>query len=314
VLALLSACATAHVEQKQPAASLVASQPAASRPSPIVDVSGVWAWHNREKRRASGVVLVEDETWHLTQTGTSITGYYQRAVTWTSDDGNPFSCNQALDLSEGTRYQVSGTVSAEGMTLDEIAASPVPATPTSCDDGSRPLRHYTGRLGTDGHLTLSFDGGAQTLTRAVGQAALDPMPASQPASTEADAYDGVWHWRQRSRDSDGDIKIEHEVWHLEHRGDLYVGFYDRTVDVHSADHHLYACDAAPSFESQTRYLVSGALLSDGELELEETLAEPSPSPCDNDQRTLGSYHGRIDDGQLLLFWSQGHEALVRGAR
>ncbi len=53
-----------------------------------------------------GDLRVEQEEWHLSQSGAQIDGYYDRAVTMLSTDERLFRCNQKLGFTKVTRVKI----------------------------------------------------------------------------------------------------------------------------------------------------------------------------------------------------------------
>src|SRR5438552_17512892 len=53
---------------------------------------------------------------------------------------------------------------------------------------------------------------------------------------------GTWDWMYRSRDDQGDERLEQEEWHLEQIGAGRIqGHYDRKVTMSSVDDRLFPC-------------------------------------------------------------------------
>jgi hypothetical protein len=133
-----------------------------SASAPTANLEGMWVW---ERRAAlpGGDEKVEREEWHLVQDGSSLAGYYDRAVHQMSTDGHAYRCNSALDFRVLTRYQVSGEVRGDQVMLHERGFEILEGSP--CDDGRRRLDAYQGHA-APGEIRLLWGVGTQVLKRA----------------------------------------------------------------------------------------------------------------------------------------------------
>jgi hypothetical protein len=137
----------------------------------------------------------------------------------------------------------------------------------------------------------------------VRQASVSPEPAA--------ALGGTWLWELRSIDAEGDERLEREEWHLTEATDGLTGYYDRTVARVRGDGSNFACNGQPSYETTTRYNVSGQRFGD-KLTLTETDYRANRSPCDNALRRLDTYQGHVaDSDSLILSWGPGNQLLRR---
>ncbi len=128
---------------------------------PPADVSGMWIWEH------SGVVpggdeKQEREEWHVTQTGSKLTGYYDRVVHQVSTDGQAYRCSMALDFQIVTRYQFRGEVDGNKIMIYESSFEVL--NPNACDNGKRRLDAYEGQANSD-ELRLVWGVGGQVLHR-----------------------------------------------------------------------------------------------------------------------------------------------------
>ena len=126
------------------------------------DVSGLWIWEHH------GVVpggdeKQEREEWHVTQEGSTLTGYYDRIVHQVSIDGHAYRCSMALDFQIATRYQFTGKVRGDQIAIYESSYQVLE--PSACDNGKRRLDAYEGQASPD-ELRLVWGVGGQILRRA----------------------------------------------------------------------------------------------------------------------------------------------------
>jgi hypothetical protein len=129
---------------------------------PPANIEGLWTWEHRGPL-PSGDEKVEREEWHLVQEGSSVTGYYDRAVHQISTDGHAYRCSAALDFRVTTRYQVTGEVRGNLVVLYERNFEILEGSP--CDDGRRRLDAYQGQAAA-GEIRLMWGVGTQVLRRA----------------------------------------------------------------------------------------------------------------------------------------------------
>jgi len=303
-----------------PAATVLAPVPSTAVPmaehAPPPDASGIWDWMFRSTDD-QGDMRVEQEEWHLLQRGSRVEGYYDRAVTMMSVDERLFRCNQKLGFTKMTRVRVSGQVEGDRVMLREVGFE---AKPGPCDDGARNLVAYVGvlrgstlalRWGPEAGQTLvrRSDGGHSPLAT-VGDGMADVRQASMAPESNT-PVGGTWMWELRSIDAEGDERMEREEWHLTESNDGIGGYYDRTVARVRGDGSNFTCNAAPRYETTTRYSVSGQRFGD-KLMLTEVDYKAEPSRCDNALRRLDSYQGHVaDPDSLVLSWGPGNQLLHR---
>ncbi len=136
-----------------------------------------------------------------------------------------------------------------------------------------------------------------------------PAPAS-PALRTTDAS-GVWDWILRSTTQQGDVQIEQEEWHLDQQDSRLSGYYHRQVVTMSSDQRPFQCNGMLGFTKHIRARLAGEI-RDGQVALREVGLDTEPNPCDNGQRSLLTYVGRLQGEELLLqFNSSGEQRLVR---
>jgi len=123
---------------------------------------------------------------------------------------------------------------------------------------------------------------------------------------------GVWDWTFRSRDEQGDERLEQEEWHIDQRGQAIEGYYDRVVDMRSLDDRLFRCNQKISFTKYTRVRIAGRL-EGSRVILREVAFDAKPGPCDDGARNLVEYRGVISGPHLALRWGpeSGQQTLVR---
>jgi hypothetical protein len=129
--------------------------------SSVADVSGLWVWEHRGVV-AGGDQKQEREEWHVTQTGSKLSGYYDRIVHQVSSDGHAYRCSMALDFQIATRYQFSGEVRGNQVMIYESSFEVL--APSACDNGRRRLDAYEGQASPD-EIRLVWGVGGQVLRR-----------------------------------------------------------------------------------------------------------------------------------------------------
>jgi hypothetical protein len=128
---------------------------------PPVEVGGVWVWEHKG-RVTDGDEKVEREEWHLEQSGSRVSGYYDRSVRQVSTDGQAYRCSNALDFKVTTRYHLAGEVKGSRIVLYERSFEILEGSP--CDSGQRRLDAYQGEAALD-ELRLMWGVGTQVLRR-----------------------------------------------------------------------------------------------------------------------------------------------------
>ena len=285
---LVSGCATGP----RPAATPAAPRPAGS-------VTGTWTWTQRGVHPATGDLHIQEEVWHLEQTGSSVVGHYDSEVTNISGDGRPYRCNEELSFTRRTRYEVRGSVSGGRLQVEEIEYT---ADAGPCDDGIRALDQYFGAV--DGEaIVLSGATGRQTLRRA----------SAEPGSEPAPDLSGEWLWEHRTVDVDGDRKVEMERWVLEQHDAEISGHYESTVILTAGGERPFHCNQGNQYTTHARFEVVGRIEQGNRLALRETVVQVDPGPCERGQRRLASYRGSIADGAIVLDWGAGRQTLRRAA-
>ena len=283
-------------------------------------VSGTWDWMFRS-RDDQGDERLEQEEWHLEQSGGRIAGHYDRKVTMSSVDDRLFRCNKSLNFTKITRVHVAGQVIDGRVVLREVGFE---AKPSPCDDGVRNLVEYRGMVMGEKLMLSWMEGSAQTLIRRTETSMAPLVQASdftpdgeKPIAGETAGADdqprivvGDWEWELRSVDADGDFRVEREVWHLAEGADGIRGYYDRTVRSERGE-GTFTCNNQERKETATRYTVVGQRFGN-QITLRETDYKAERSPCDNAKRRLDTYHGRLADSEsLVLSWGPGNQILRR---
>jgi hypothetical protein len=272
--------------------------------------AGTWDWVFRSTTQ-QGDLRIEQEEWHLQQEGPRIFGYYHRQVVTLSSDQRPFRCNGMLAFVNNTRVRVVGELREGGLELREIGAD-VDKNP--CDDGSRNLTSYVGKLEGDSLVLVFAAGGGQHLVRRPPGSPILPLaPGGGPKAAgdedlSAVAIEGVWDWQFRAVDPEGDLHLEHEEWHLVEKSAEITGYYERKLQ-RKRSVGVFACNNNAVINSTTRYVVKGQRFGN-KLTLTEVDYQTQPGPCENRARRLDTYQGTlIPDGQLLLSWGGGQQTL-----
>jgi hypothetical protein len=297
----------------------------ATQPTPVKavlpDTSGVWDW-SFFSRDDQGDERFESEEWHLTQRGGAIEGYYDRVVDMRSVDDRLFRCNQKLSFRKYTRVTLIGRIDGNRVSLRETDFRTVPNNP--CDDGARNLVEYRGVI-AGGNIALRWGAeGGQTLVRRMdsGRPSLAESSGVVPASNTMSAtgrtdpagpegLQGTWEWELRSIDAEGDLRVEREEWHLTESSEGIRGYYDRTVRKERGTDQPFECNGRERFETATRYTVVGQRAGDM-LMITEVDFKSEKTPCDNAQRRLDTYRGKLTDpNTLILSWGPGNQLLRR---
>ncbi len=291
--------------------SAVDSQAVASADGNVL--SGTWDWLYRGDTQ-QGDLRIEQEEWHVTQTGDKLSGDYLRQVTTLSSDGKPFRCNGLHGFLLTSRVRLVGEVRGDKIFLKETVME---QESSPCGEGKVPLRSYEGSLQGE-LLSLRYPGGQQQLVRRKKDSKVSSLTPIEGGGhellSESDlVLNGIWDFQQRSStpvDGEGDLHSEREEWHLVDMGGKLAGYYDRIVE-RSKGRGVFACSGSAQFRSVTRYTLRGRRSGD-RFFLNETDYRSEPSPCENGGRRVDSYRGTIlPMGQLLLEWSGGQQILKR---
>lgn len=265
------------------ALALAACQPAGAgtpttRPAPppryhpLSDLVGGWRWLLRT--REAGTTRIESETWRLRPTAgvpTQLTGRYLREVEIRADDRVPFACNQRPWYRQRALRDVTVVATVTGFAVTETGYQ---AEPSPCDHGFRRLGGYTGDA--DGErLTLSWDGGSQTLWQTDAEIAELPVAPWPPVPELA----GPWRWGAASYDDAGNLRDESEWWEITRRDEAKLDItYRRRVTVRSPDGSIIACAGGPSWSFDDAYVLDGQR-EEAHWHLHELAAAPGEHPC-----------------------------------
>ena len=318
----LSACHGPTVRPQESEQSPTANPPSPSIPSPPSDrptatilqkLTGTWDWLLRGTTQ-QGDLRIEQEEWHLQQSGSKLSGDYLRQVTTLSIDQKPYRCNGQLGYLLTSRFRVLGEMAGDRVRLTEISAD---HEQSPCSDERPPLKSYEGILQGD-RLMLRWPGGEQQL---IYRARSSPVTSLLPLEgggrdviSEADRkLTGVWEWQLQSTavtDGEGDLHSEVEEWHLVDMDGKLAGYFDRIV-LRSRARGVFPCSGTPQVRTVTRYSLRGRRTGE-HFFLNEVDYRSEPSPCENGGRRLDSYRGTVlPMGQLLLEWSGGSQILRR---
>jgi hypothetical protein len=143
------------------------------------------------------------------------------------------------------------------------------------------------------------------------RAAAPTRPTTAGQTVRPDAT-GIWDWSFRSRDDQGDERLEQEEWHLSQKNGVVEGYYDRIVDMKSLDDRLFRCNQKVSFTKYTRVRLAGRI-EGMRVVLREVAFEAKPGPCDDGARNLVEYWGVLTGPHLSLRWGSeaGQQTLIR---
>jgi hypothetical protein len=142
----------------QPAAPLRNMQEDEDR---MANAEGFWLWEHTALT-PEGDERNEREEWHLVQQGSKLSGHYDRWVRQVSNDGLPYRCSGSLDFRVGTRYEVTGEIKGDSISIFERRTAILEGGP--CDRGLRRLDAYQGRVG-GAEIRLMLGTGVQVLRR-----------------------------------------------------------------------------------------------------------------------------------------------------
>lgn len=143
-----------------------------------------------------------------------------------------------------------------------------------------------------------------------------PAPGQGPVpghgrTTAGRDLSGTWDWVFRSANDQGDMRIEQEEWHLDQKGALLSGYYDRQVMIVSSDQRPFRCNGALSYTKSSRIRVTGRIAG-AAVSVQEVAADAQPGPCDSGARNLMEYRGELRGDTLLLhFLPAGTQYLTR---
>lgn len=299
-----------HIASQQGAATGAAAVPAAPT---LPSLSGTWDWLLRGISQ-QGDLRIEQEEWHLTQSGSTLRGDYLRQVTMLSRDEKPYRCNGLLGFVVTSRVRVEGQRIGDQIDLRELS---VDQEQSPCADAVPPLRSYQGLLQGD-RLILRFPGGVEQLVYRSSERAVSPLYPLDGSGRELPSeavrnLGGVWDWQTEAKvstDGEGDLHSEKEEWHLVDLDGKLAGYFDRVVE-RRRPRGVFPCSGSPVMRTQTRYTLRGRRTGD-QLFLNEVDYKSEPSPCENGGRRLDSYRGTLlSAGLLLLEWSGGQQLLRR---
>lgn len=159
--------AEAMLASTQPSADVSLSQPLpplrnlGEDESRMADAEGYWLWEN-STLTPEGDERSEREEWHLVQEGNKLSGHYDRWVRQVSNDGLPYRCSGNLDFRVGTRYEVTGEIKGDSISIFERRTAVLEGGP--CDRGIRRLDAYQGRVNGE-EIRLMLGTGVQVLRR-----------------------------------------------------------------------------------------------------------------------------------------------------
>jgi len=259
---------------------------------------GGWRWLLRTNE--AGTTRVEEEHWRFRNADVpnKLVGRYVRTVEVRSTDGVPFQCNQRSVYRQRAVYDVEVEPGGNGFAIRELAFR---AEPSPCDHGFRKLSGYTAEL-RGNRMTLRWPGdkSGQTLWQVDEETAelpVDPWPAKP-------TLQGLWRWDARSLDDDGNMREEHEWWHVTARGERRLdATYRRQVIVMSVDGSPISCAKAPSWTFDDGFILEGEA-EEEHWHLHEHAAEPGDHPClrPTPKRTLDEATAEQLGDYLLLEW------------
>ena len=284
-----------------------------TRPAPlprgvlITDLVGGWRWQWRTSE--AGTTRVESEAWRFRPSlgaPTQLSGRYLRDVEVRSDDRVPFACNQRPWYRQRAVFDVTLEVTASGFAVRETDYH---TEPSPCDHGFRHLGGYAGEVAGN-RITLTWDGGSQTLWQTDGE--LAELPGSPwPSIPE---LTGSWRWDATSYDEAGNLRDESEWWELTRRSELRIdATYRRRVTVRSPDGTAIPCAGAATWSFDDAYLLEGER-EEEHWHFHELAADPGEHPClkATPRRSLDEATAEQIGDYLVLEWrGKRHQVLYR---
>jgi hypothetical protein len=265
-------------------------------------LTGVWDLVQRS-RDAEGDERIERHEFHAApgpQGG--VYGVWNSSLTWVSADGRPFLCNNesSYRLQQRTLLRSSGE---NGGFFETLAHTDEPG---PCGVHPKATEACAARV-QGSHLVLSCADRRLILSRRLDE----PLPLAV-ALGDSKRVTGVWTWHHRSRDPDGDAKIENETWQLVQQGTRVRGYYLREVVVQSGDGRRFRCNGGHEYRNLAQFWVEGEVRGT-ELHLKETNYATLPGACETGQRTLDKYRGIVERGRstIRLQFGRGSQFLYR---
>ncbi|MBW2731500.1 MAG: hypothetical protein JRH20_03850 [Deltaproteobacteria bacterium] len=231
---------------------------------------------------------------------------WDRARTWrTTDAGKVFRDGRGTRCSVAARVLLQGRARVDGTVLLEHKAD-LPRE-SQCE-GTLPSPQLCSLSAEKNHLHVTC---GQQKTVFFPKQQVSP-PLLFAALGPSGRISGVWTWHHRSIDAEGDLKIEHETWHLFQRGGQVEGFYDRVVAIRSRDGRRFLCNDGLGYRSSARFLLRGKIVGQ-KLRLHEVSYRTDPGRCDTGRRSLDRYVGVLQrkDGEIRLHWRSGGQLLRR---
>ena len=142
----LVACHGPTVRPQESEQSLTANPPSAIPSLPtesppataLQQLTGTWDWLLRGTTQ-QGDLRIEQEEWHLQQSGSKLSGNYLRQVTTLSMDQKPYRCNGQLGYLLSSRFRVLGEMVGDRVRLTETSAD---HEQSPCSDEKPPLKSY----------------------------------------------------------------------------------------------------------------------------------------------------------------------------
>jgi hypothetical protein len=255
-------------------------------------VEGSWDLVSRTVDR-DGDVQIDRQLLQLHQRGHHVLGIWDRARDWI-----PHRCTVRR------RELVVGKIATRGVELEVAKKLPATDTPTCVGKLPELSTCQIARVGK----TLDLRCGKKTYEFA--RRAEPSLPLT--VALGGGQLTGVWTWHHRSVDRDGDLKIEHERWHLTQNGRTVEGFYDRYVAIRSRDGRPFRCNEALGYRNAARFRVRGVIQA-GKVLLREVSYVTRPGSCETGRRSLDRYIGiltRTGAGSAIqLRWKNGAQLL-----
>jgi hypothetical protein len=280
-------------------------QPAAHRPAKLQAtqrVDGAWDLVERRGLSRPHGSSVEIHELHLRWLDGALVGTWDLERRLTAAPGQVYRATGSARCSERRRLLLTGRPGRQGVRLERI--HPFDHQPRCHTDRGLPRGCVLRREGR--RLALRCDGEVLTFTRR----RQEPLPLML-ALAGPGGLTGIWTWHHRSVDPEGDLKIEHETWHLFQNGRQVEGFYDRVVRIRSRDGRPFSCNEALGYANAARFRVRGLVVG-GEVYLKEISYTTATSDCETGRRRLDRYIGKLGKGgRIQLRWPSGAQLLHR---
>lgn len=263
------------------------------------------SWDLVEARQEGEDRLVDQHELQLRWLGNDVVGVWDRSRSWLAAPGRAFVETNSQQCLLRRRHLLRGRIRADG----GFSLAPVRSLAHARSTCAAPLPLPQDCVARRRDTLLELRCARQLLLFSRRSEPATPLALAMAPPGEVT---GIWTWHHRSVDGEGDLKIEHETWHLIQRGSQVEGFYDRTVRMRSRDGRPFRCNDELGYRNSARFRVRG-LIAGREVYLKEISYSTAPSDCETGQRRLDRYIGVLEagSGRIQLRWRSGAQFLRR---